>query len=461
MQTAAIYCRISQDTEGESLGVARQEEDCRALAARDGLTVVDVFTDNDLGASTRSRSKSRPGFTSMMTRAESGEFGVIVAYSNSRLTRRPLELEDLIRLHERTGVRLRTVVSGDDDLSTADGRMVARIKASVDAGEVERTAERVARRHLANARAGKPVGGTRPFGWRADKVTIDEAEAALIREAIADILNGVSMHSIARRWNEAGVTTTTGRPWQQNTLRQMLKSPRLAGWRIHRGEVATDASGNPVRGVWAPIVDDATHERLLAFLSRPEGRSRIPRRAARHYLLTGVLKCGRCGRPMYGNARADGKGAGTFYYRCSGHGHTLSASSVVDDAISTLVLQRLAHEPVEAVEASWEGEGRLAEITDKIAELMAAYTAGSLSAGVAFGAIEKLEAEQKALATERREWTLAHTTPIERVTPDAWERMDTDRRRLIIESVLSAVYVEPAKGHSPVFDLSRVQPVWK
>jgi DNA invertase Pin-like site-specific DNA recombinase len=38
--TAAIYCRISRDREGAGLGVQRQEEDCRQLAASLGWTVV-------------------------------------------------------------------------------------------------------------------------------------------------------------------------------------------------------------------------------------------------------------------------------------------------------------------------------------------------------------------------------------------------------------------------------------
>jgi site-specific DNA recombinase len=59
---AAIYCRISEDREGVALGVARQQEDCRALAARLGYTVPAdaVFVDNDISASTRSR-KARRG----------------------------------------------------------------------------------------------------------------------------------------------------------------------------------------------------------------------------------------------------------------------------------------------------------------------------------------------------------------------------------------------------------------
>ncbi|MBC7462720.1 MAG: recombinase family protein, partial [Actinobacteria bacterium] len=46
----AIYCRISDDREGSGLGVARQEEDCRALANKRDWSVEQVFVDNDISA---------------------------------------------------------------------------------------------------------------------------------------------------------------------------------------------------------------------------------------------------------------------------------------------------------------------------------------------------------------------------------------------------------------------------
>src|SRR4051812_10863947 len=123
---AAIYCRISRDPEGLRIGVDRQEEDCRTLAKREGLVVVgEPFIDNDISASTLSR-KARPRYAALLEAASERRVDVVLAYSNSRLTRRPLELEDLIQLHERHGTQIITVVSGKDDLSTADGRMVAR-----------------------------------------------------------------------------------------------------------------------------------------------------------------------------------------------------------------------------------------------------------------------------------------------------------------------------------------------
>src|SRR4028118_441886 len=51
----------------------------------------------------------------MIQAAENGEVDVILSYSNSRLTRRPLELEHLINLHNTTGVLLRTLASGAAD----------------------------------------------------------------------------------------------------------------------------------------------------------------------------------------------------------------------------------------------------------------------------------------------------------------------------------------------------------
>ena len=48
--SAAVYARISADTEGKSLGVQRQLEDCRKLAAARGWPVGREYVDNDISA---------------------------------------------------------------------------------------------------------------------------------------------------------------------------------------------------------------------------------------------------------------------------------------------------------------------------------------------------------------------------------------------------------------------------
>lgn len=469
MGTAAIYCRISEDPEGEALGVARQEADCRALAEKQGLTVVEVYPENDTGASTASRKKSRPEYDRMLADARAGKFDVILAYSNSRLTRRPLEMEALIELYNTYKVRISTVVSGEDDMATADGRLMARLKANIDAAEAERTAERVARKHLENAMAGKPVGGTRPFGWDDDKVTIRPTEAAAIRRAAEDVLAGVSMRKIAAEWNDQGfVTTLKGKPWTGAAVRQVLLSPRLAGLRVHRPKgtrwspvptVALGKDGRPVRGQWEPIIDTAMHRALVAKLVTTDTRSRIPRRGARHYLATGLLRCGVCNGPMYGNKRGD-----THYYSCNNNGHMNTASGRgVDEWIGELVQGKLATEDFDQPAPAFDGQARLGEIKQKISELMAAYNTNKMSAAVVFPAVEALEAERGELIRARDEAEAAALRPtLTHLDREQWEAMDTDRQRGIAETLLQAVMVRPATGpRSNKFDHTRLDPVWR
>lgn len=457
MTNAAIYTRISLDTEGEALGVARQEQDCRDLAKRDGLDVVAVFSDNDTGASTRSRKQTRPQYADMLNRARAGDFGVIIAYSNSRLTRRPLELEELITLYEQHGVRTTTVVSGNDDLTTADGRMVARIKGNVDAAEAERTAERVARKHLESAREGRPVAGTRPFGWQAGGRELDTKEAKLIRDAAADIIAGIGTYSIARRWNDAGVATSTGRPWQGHVLGRMMKSPRLAGWRIHQGQVAVGRDGQPVRGQWEPILDQATHDAVVVSLSPADTRSRVPRKNARHYLMTGTLRCGVCGAVMYGNA------AKYPAYRCATTDHTVAASAVaVDDLVTTVVLAKLADAELEIPKPEFTDADRLAEVEASIASLMESFTSRELSAEVVFPAVSRLEGERDQLRAERRRIQAAEAAPdLSNVDHARWDKMSMDTRRGVVESLLGAVLVRPATHGGNRFDPDRAEFVWR
>lgn len=149
----AIYCRISLDASGEEAGTQRQEADCLALAERLGLEVVKVFVDNDLGASTRSRAKSCPAYDRMLAEAKSGNFSTIVAYSNSRLTRRSSEWLKLIELTNSGSVTIRTVVSGSHDLSTADGR--AMTIAVWDGAEDERISVRLKAAHRHEAQQGR------------------------------------------------------------------------------------------------------------------------------------------------------------------------------------------------------------------------------------------------------------------------------------------------------------------
>ncbi|WP_162237341.1 recombinase family protein, partial [Aeromicrobium sp. Leaf272] len=297
----------------------RQEQDCRALAVRHGLEVVQVYTDNDTGASNLSR-KPRPQYDAMLQAVRDGEVGVILAYSNSRLTRRLRELEDLIQLHEQTGVLIKTVASGEDDLSTADGRMVARIKASVDSAEAERTGERVRRQVKARIADGIPRHNRyRTFGYNRDW-TINEEEAERIRDAFRRHVAGESIQSIVELWKNDGVVVGGGKTLYHSTVDNILKNPLYAGFMVYKGKIEG-------RTKVPTIIDEALWNASQSHRKAP--RSAVQRKSARRRLLGGLVLCGACGFKMVGNNLA---------YECSKSNGGCGTQSISRKRLEPLVL---------------------------------------------------------------------------------------------------------------------------
>src|SRR5680860_1360020 len=289
--TAAVYARISSDQEGTGMGVARQLEDCHRLADTLGWQVAEEYVDNDFSAYS---GKPRPEYQRMLEDLRDGLRDAVIVYHVDRLTRRPIEWEEFLAVLETAKVRHVRFVAGDTNIETGDGLMVARFMAAVAANESATKSRRVKRKMQQNAALGLPHGGyRRPFGYDDDKVTVLPDEAAVIRVLIARFLAGESLRSLAVWLDDEQVRTVSGKPWRTTTLKGMLVNPRYAGLRAHNGEVVGPA-------VWKAIITADEHRRVLGrFASRADSGQRTPRR----YLLTGLLRCGRCSVRLYSSPR--------------------------------------------------------------------------------------------------------------------------------------------------------------
>jgi site-specific DNA recombinase len=303
---AGIYLRISDDREGRELGVERQHEDCLGLAARLGVSVYDIYKDNDIGASTRSR-KSRPDYNRLLRDARAGSIQMIICYTSGRLTRRPAEHEGQIALAEQFGTTYRYVRSPDFDLNTAAGRMIARVLAAKDANESEEMGERVARARQQSAAKGKLHGGRRGYGhgviigqdpetdadvWNYHKV--NETEAKEIRALVDAVLAKASLRGLVADLNERAVPTVTGARWTARTLRDLLTSPRIAGIIMHKGKEAAYNED-------LAIITREQHDAVIEVLGPARNHTRAtPAEAhgvAYRWLGTGLFRCP-CGLTM-------------------------------------------------------------------------------------------------------------------------------------------------------------------
>jgi site-specific DNA recombinase len=285
---AAIYTRISEDPNGEKLGVQRQLDDCLELAAQLGWEVVARYDDNDISAYS---GKRRPGFEAMLVAMENREFGALLVWHTDRLYRSMKDLERLIGIADVAGVQIRTVNGGDLDLSNATGKMVARILGSVSRQESEHKSERQKRANVQKAAAGKWQTGNRCFGYDMAGNPVPE-EADAIRAAVSDVLGGKSLTQISREWNLQGLKGSRGTAWKSPRLRRVLVNPRYAGLKTHQGrEVAT--------GDWTPLIDVDTHRGLVAYLSTRD-RNNIGSKLSfeKKHMGSMVYRCGGCGGVM-------------------------------------------------------------------------------------------------------------------------------------------------------------------
>ncbi|TFV66151.1 recombinase family protein [Blastococcus sp. CT_GayMR20] len=459
-RSAAIYARISSDQVGEGLGVRRQLEDCRKLAADLGWQVGEEYVDNDFSAYS---GKPRPGYQRMLADLADGIRDGVIVYHLDRLTRRPRELEEFLETLDRAKVRAVRFVTGDADLGTGDGLLVARIMGAVAAGESAAKSRRVKRKMLQNAQLGLPHGRSlRPFGFEDDAITHRPDEAKIIREMAARFVAGESLRSMCTDLDTRGIRSVKGVPWQTHSLRLVLANPRAAGLRAHNGEVIGKA-------VWKPIISEDLHRRVLATI---ESRKVSGRRTPRAYLLSGLLRCGKCGNTLFSSRRVDSR----RYVCLSGPDHRgcgrLTVTAPPLEALLTeYVLIRLDSPAVaDAIAGRGSGDAEASRLSAELAEDR--ETLDYLAEQFGSRKIDRRQwekargpVESRIADTERRLTRITRTDTLTGLgTGDqlrrGWIRLNLDRQAAILRTLIGSITIGPGKAGAQALDPDRVQVSW-
>ena len=479
---AAIYCRISDDQAHRGWGVADQERRCRQLAESLGWTVVDVYGDNDVSVSRYSK-RTRKDFERLKQDIAAERVNAILITESSRLFRRELEgLQFQADYGEPYGLKLKGL-DFSVDFATGEGVFGWKLKALVDAEESERIRQRVIHKELSNAREGLPKkGGIRRFGYDYhDAGKIIPEEAAAIRDAAERFLSGESLGDIARSWNERGLVTPgrtlrtadglitkPGNPWRVTTLRNVLSSPYIAGYRSHH-------TAGMVRGIWTPILDKATWDRVQARLQEP-ARLKAANPRVRRYLLSGFLYCGLCGERMTASPRADR--SRTYVCRRApglrGCGHIRRKAEPVEELITRHVLTLIENTPAGAsgLNPRTKSEAKIAELGRMIEEYRDRrlearddyYVLGVGTKDLFLETDHRLEKRIEACERERRKLLGGVTLVSVGDTPvrEAWETRGMSWRRQLLSALIERIIIHPApRPGRTKFDPSKIEIIWR
>lgn len=460
---AAIYARISRDSDGQGAGVERQEADCLALVEREGWSVVKVYTDNSVSAYS---GKQRPAWTRLLADAGAGAFDVLVAWHDDRLWRNVTEQQAVSAMLGECGVSLIATPSRTYRTDSVDDDFLGGLQALLAQHESARSGVRKRRQKLQLAEQGRDGGGWRAFGYQADRMTVDPTEARHLREAYDYLIAGGSIMGLCDRWNAAGVTTSKGKPWVPTVAKRLMLNPRLAGLRVHQGEVVG-------RARWDPIFTTAEHERLAAVL---RSRERTRSGPMRSYLLTGgIAVCGRCGADLHAQRRPNGR-ASYKCYQTSGAYKGCGGIAVVADKLESYVagavVEVLCSGGLErAIAAAAGDDERRAAQADELRDVerrlqeveVAHFVDGVLTRKGYLAARERLtgvvEALRRTLEDDSRLGVLTGLPSTVEALEARWDEAGVGWRRTLVAATVARVTVLPANGRR-LFHAERVAVEW-
>lgn len=380
-----------------TLSVEDQRKRALALESAHKYEPVKEFVDD--GISAWKDDVERPGFEALCRLIASGLIDVVVSDAPDRLSRQGgYEYLTLRRLCVEHGVKIHTGSHGLD--SCEDGwESVSPFLSGILAREESQTKSRRLKGFIAErASEGRPRNaGPRPFGWQADKCTLDPAEAKILRAAARGIVaKRKTVGGIVREWNAAGILTTRGKPWSRSALKAALVRPRNAGLVVLNGEVLRD-----VEAAWKPLWDEDTHNALCSLLG-PQGGAAAEGR----HLLSGLMSC-HCGLPM----RAATGGRQEQVYRCvtgtdpqakkkAGIPHVSIGREQAERHVTSKLLSALMLAPVDELPEDNETASLTAlyaaqkDVAERLGNLVEAVESGALKPGDVAKRRGELEAEE-------------------------------------------------------------------
>jgi site-specific DNA recombinase len=488
----AIYARISEDPSGEAVGVSRQLEDARTMAAARDWQVVAEYSDNDISAL---GGRQRPGYDALMADVAGGRLDKVIVFHTSRLWRNRRERAAGIELLAAQAVSVAAVRGPELDLSSAYGRGMAGLMGEFDTMESEVKSERIRAAKAKTAREGRPSSRV-SYGWRRVAMdggrrtqdVIDAPAAAVVRAIVSRLLAGDTMLAIVADLNARQVPTPTAhlralrwdrdgwcqwpRPatsaWTMATVRGLAIRDANAAIRVHHAGRPTEQT---FEATWEPLVTLEDHLAVKALLPG-SGVSPVGRRGDRQYLLTGgAAYCGDCGGTMRTKTGASDKGKRR--YLCEGCGNIGRLIAPVDALAADVVRARiLSGELSSLLEAPAADDAprreRVAELQQRLADAATSFSAGRIT-------IDQLEAISATLRPEldalQRDAPSAPAIPAglaadirqantAAAVAELWNGWTVQQRRTAIDALGLRLTINRASKKGPRFNPNDIAITW-
>lgn len=334
-----LYPRVSTEMQVDGFSLDGQKNSLKRFADREEMEVVDIY--EDAGKSGKSI-EGRPAFKQMLGDIENG-LGIdyVLVYKLSRFGRNAADILNSLEHIQSFGVNLICIEEGIDSSQTS-GKLLISVLSAVAEIERENIIEQTMNGRKEKARQGGWNGGFAPYGYylKDKQLFIQEDEAEAVCIIFDKYVNGnMGFYKIANYLNLQGIQKVkrnngTLTQWSTHFIRMIIDNPvyygKIAFGRRTREKVK--GTKNEYRQVYQDdyILADGQHDAIISEelwkqahekreITGVKSPSKIGRDRA--HLLSGILKCPKCGGPMYTNKHAwtnkDGTYKEIYYYVCS------------------------------------------------------------------------------------------------------------------------------------------------
>ena len=318
---AALYARVSSDRQDVDLSVAAQLRALRDYARNNGYSIAREYVDE----AESGRIADRPQFRQMIDEGgkATAPFQVILVWKFSRFTRKREHAVAFKSMLRRRGIRVVSITEHADDSPT--GKLMEAIIESVDEFYSENLAQEVVRGMREAASRGYFLASKAPFGYKRIKVSdgvkdrptleVDPVAAPIVKEIFESSRRGNGLAEICKELNGRGITNR-GKRWQKNVVHYLLTNEAYTGTAVWGVKSKDEKAQEPVRveDAWPALVSRETFDLVQQGLHERAPKAARPGRVGSQYLLSGLLRCGVCGKPY----SAQGAKSGQFaYYVCA------------------------------------------------------------------------------------------------------------------------------------------------
>lgn len=322
---AAIYIRVSthHQIDRDSLPFQREELTNYSQYA---INIPDWVIFEDAGYS--AKNTDRPKYQEMMERIRKGEFTHLLVWKLDRISR---NLRDFTEMWDEMKEYDIAFISKMEQFDTSSAMGEAMLRIILVFAELERklTAERVYSMMLSRAEKalwnGAPVALGYDWDEENETIRINPDEAELIHLIYDLYEEKQSALSVAQWLHENGKETKRGGTWGSKGVIDILRNPVYIGvyrWNYResgRGELKPEDEVITVEDALPSIISREQWERVQNLLdSNYKGRRDQQRRAKYIHLLSGLIKCGYCGKTYLAsrNSRPHKDGFHPTFYRC-------------------------------------------------------------------------------------------------------------------------------------------------